>query len=113
MLNTTFRPSFYQQDHVELLEKLDLLQSKMMQEVGVAQPNSIQRQLQDDVGICLLKLGRLVIACCTSRRLLRPCLTVSLNHVCSCSLVVHDCAERWESRCTTIAFSDVSGVFRL
>jgi hypothetical protein len=61
MLNATFRPSFHQQDHVELLEKLDLLQSKMIQEVGVSQPNSIQKQLQDDVGICLLKLGRLVI----------------------------------------------------
>jgi len=50
-----------QQDHTEILEKLELLQSKLKgSEVGGAAlaVSHHHKQLQDDVGICLLKLGR-------------------------------------------------------
>ena len=93
----TAKPSFLQQDHVEILEKLDLLQAKLrVGETAVPAANPIHRQLHDDVGICLLKLGRFVIVRCAHASLLL--VTVAR----SCSLVVHDCAERWESRFISI-----------
>ena len=52
---------YSQQDHTEILEKLELLQSKLKgADVGGAGlvVSQHHKQLQDDVGICLLKLGR-------------------------------------------------------
>jgi hypothetical protein len=89
---------YFQQDHMEILEKLGALQSKIKgTEFGVSGHKYSPQQLQDDVGICLLKLGRSVLAakpyfyCAFS-------ILLGLMPICSCSLVVHECAERWESR---------------
>jgi hypothetical protein len=46
---------------MEILEKLGVLQSKIKgTEVGATGHKSSSQQLQDDVGVCLLKLGRFV-----------------------------------------------------
>jgi hypothetical protein len=52
----------FQQDHMEILEKLGVLQSKIKgPEFEATGHKNSSQHLQDDVGICLLKLGRFVV----------------------------------------------------